>query len=84
MAEKDTGMIPVFSNLLRFVCGLSSDLSWRILCMPEKSVFFCQCWMECHICSLGPFGVSGSHWKKKSCLGLCIKYTAICNHKKIP
>ena len=30
-----------------------------------------------------PFGVSGPHWKKKSCLGPHIKYIATCNHTKI-
>ena len=29
-----------------------------------------------------PFGISGPHWKKKSCLGPYIKYIATCNHKK--
>ena len=29
-----------------------------------------------------PFGVSALHWKKKSCLGLYIKYIATCNHGK--
>ena len=29
-----------------------------------------------------PFGVSGPHWKKKSCLGPHIKYIATGNHKK--
>ena len=38
-----------------------------------------------HFCSRGvhPFGVSGPHWKKKSCLGSHIKYVATSNHKKI-
>ena len=30
-----------------------------------------------------PFGVSGPHWKTKSCLGPHIKYSATCNHKNI-
>ena len=30
-----------------------------------------------------PFGISGPHWKKKSCLGTHIKYIATLNHKKI-
>ena len=30
-----------------------------------------------------PFGISGPHWKKKSCLGPCIKYIVTHNHKKI-
>ena len=29
-----------------------------------------------------PFGVSGPHWKKKSCLGTHIKYTVTPNHTK--
>ena len=33
--------------------------------------------------SIQTFGVSGPHWKKKSCLGPHIKYIVTCNHKKI-
>ena len=29
------------------------------------------------ICSFYPFGISGPHWKKKSCLGPHIKYTTL-------
>ena len=28
------------------------------------------------------FGISGPHWKKRSCLGPHIKYITTCNHKK--
>ena len=30
-----------------------------------------------------PFGVSGPHWKRKSCLGPHMKYIATHSHKKI-
>ena len=33
--------------------------------------------------SVPTFGVSGPHWKKKSCFGPHIKYIVTCKHKKI-
>ena len=38
--------------------------------------------MTGHFSCVQHFGVSGPHWKKKSCLGLHIKYSATHNHTK--
>ena len=37
---------------------------------------------RCTTRSVQPFGISAPHWKKKSCLGPHIKYTATCNHRR--
>ena len=37
---------------------------------------------QCPSRGVQPFGVSGPHWKKKSCLGPHIKYIVTHNHKK--
>ena len=55
-------------------CKLPSILGGKTL--PSAKCFFCSA------SGVQPFGVSGPHWKKKSCLEPHIKYIMTHNHKK--
>ena len=46
-------------------------------------IFIFHLWYKYSNRGVQPFGVSVTHWKKKSCLGPHVKYIATHNHKKI-
>ena len=55
-------------------CGLSVHVKKKKFPQREKTSLQSR--------GVQTFGISGPHWKKKSCLGPHIKYIATCNHQK--